>query len=122
MRIFDRIKARFADLRRRNRSHQRARKQAKLVENGEYVDRSTFVYTDFDKDYDVACMIVRDSINKRFPDNYHARSMPDFDPHFNYSSRKSEAIDISSTAIAAALRKGKGISNAIEAGSTSIGL
>ena len=77
---------------------------------------------DFTGDYRTATDMLRDRINKRFPDNFHARVGPKANSMRDFGNERAGAIDISSAAIAAALRNGASAKQAADAGAASVGI
>jgi hypothetical protein len=77
---------------------------------------------DFTADYNAAVQVIKPEIDVRFPDNYQANFKRNRSTVTDYSGDRAEAIDTSSAAIAAALRKGATVRQAAEAGATSIGI
>ena len=67
---------------------------------------------DFDADYAAASRILKDRLNTKFPDNYHARNRADIDVTRNYSAHRKDAVDLISHEIALALRQGASVQDA----------
>lgn len=97
-------------------------KKIQQVEQGVYRDAKTFLNSKFSDDFAISSNLIRVKMNERFPDNYHARLLPGYNPKHDYSTARSEAIDTSSAAIATSLRNGSGVEDAVISGSKSIGL
>ncbi|MFC7661553.1 hypothetical protein [Methylorubrum suomiense] len=95
-------------------------RKAERTERGEYHDNRSYSNGKFNDDYTLSCTILKQSLDESHPDNYHARLRPGYDPKYDYSTARSEAIDTSSAAIALSLRAGSGIEAAIAAGQRSI--
>lgn len=77
---------------------------------------------DFSGDYRTATGMLRDRINKHFPDNFHARVGSNANSMHDFGDERAGAIDMSSSAIAAALRDGATARQAADAGAASIGI
>lgn len=77
---------------------------------------------DFTGDYRTATDMLRDRINKRFPDNFHARVGSHVNSTRDFGNERAGAIDVSSAAIAAALRDGATAKQAADAGAASVGI
>lgn len=77
---------------------------------------------DFTGDYRTATDMLRDRINKRFPDNFHARVGSNSNSMRDFGDERAGAIDTSSAAIAAALRDGATAKQAADAGAASVGI
>ncbi|SFM97939.1 hypothetical protein [Methylobacterium pseudosasicola] len=77
---------------------------------------------DFTGDYRTATDMLRDRINKRFPDNFHARVGSNANSMRDFGDERAGAIDMSSAAIAAALRDGASAKQAADAGAASVGI
>nr|WP_137827769.1 hypothetical protein [Methylobacterium sp. L1A1] len=95
-------------------------KKAECDTRGDYRDARAYSNGKFNDDYNLACTILKQSLDESHPDNFHARLRPGYDPKHNYSTARSEAIDTSSAAIALSLRAGSGIEAAVAAGHSSI--
>jgi hypothetical protein len=77
---------------------------------------------DFSGDYRLAMDMLRDRINRRFPDNFHARVGSNANSMQDFGDERAGAIDMSSSAIAAALRDGATARQAADAGAASVGI
>ncbi|MCJ2099197.1 hypothetical protein [Methylobacterium sp. E-046] len=77
---------------------------------------------DFTGDYRSASDMLRERINKHFPDNFHARVGSNANTTRDFGDERAGAIDISSAAIAAALRNGATVRQAADAGAASVGI
>ncbi|MCJ2115724.1 hypothetical protein MKK65_03800 [Methylobacterium sp. J-001] len=77
---------------------------------------------DFSGDYRTATDMLRDRINRRFPDNFHARVGSNANSMQDFGDERAGAIDMSSSAIAAALRDGATARQAADAGAASVGI
>ncbi|TXM72654.1 hypothetical protein FV226_11560 [Methylobacterium sp. WL12] len=76
----------------------------------------------FETDYHVATQILKTRMNKRYPDNYHARLSAGSNQSYDYGEERAGAVDAASTAIAMSLRKGATVEQAAEAGAKSVGI
>ncbi|MCJ2125088.1 hypothetical protein [Methylobacterium sp. J-077] len=77
---------------------------------------------DFTGDYRMATDMLRERINRRFPDNFYARVGANANTTRDFGDERAGAIDTSSAAIAAALRDGATAKQAADAGATSVGI
>ena len=76
----------------------------------------------FEADYHSATQLLRDRMNKRYPDNYHARLSSGTNAPYDYGEQRAAAVDTASTAIAMALRNGASVQEAANAGAASVGI
>lgn len=77
---------------------------------------------DFTGDYRTATDMLRERINRRFPDNFYARVGTNANTTRDFGDERAGAIDTSSAAIAAALRSGATAKQAADAGAASVGI
>ncbi|MCJ2102233.1 hypothetical protein [Methylobacterium sp. E-046] len=77
---------------------------------------------DFDGDFLSAGAMLRERMNKRYPDKYFVRAETQANNRRDYSDERAGAIDVSSAAIAVALREGATVKQAAEAGAASVGI
>jgi hypothetical protein len=77
---------------------------------------------DFTGDYRTATDMLRERINRRFPDNFYARVGTNANTTRDFGDERASAIDTSSAAIAAALRSGATAKQAADAGAASVGI
>ncbi|MCJ2057094.1 hypothetical protein MKL09_11065 [Methylobacterium sp. J-048] len=84
--------------------------------------RATKTPKDFSGDYRIATDMLRDRINRRFPDNFHARVGSNANSMHDFGDERAGAIDMSSSVIAAALRDGATARQAADAGAASVGI
>ena len=122
MRILHWLSAAITYLRQNALSDANGRDKRRQVERGVFCDASTFGDERFAADYRLSTYLMGNSINKHFPDYHAAKSRVRFDPGYDYCEKKSEAIYVSSAAIALALRSGTNVVQAVISGHKSIGL
>lgn len=77
---------------------------------------------DFTGDYRTATDMLRERINRRFPDNFYARVGSNANTTRDFGDERAGAIDMSSAAISAALRNGATARQAADAGAASVGI
>ena len=76
----------------------------------------------FESDYFAATDLLKERMNKRYPDAYHARLSARDDRPYDYGAKRADAVDTASTAIAMALREGATVKDAAEIGAASVGI
>lgn len=77
---------------------------------------------DFDADYRAALRLLRDRIDRKFPDGHYARLRSGMSTPYDHGEDRAQAVNTMSTAIAMALRDGATVKQAAEAGAVSVGI
>lgn len=90
--------------------------------SADHIDTASDHPRNFDEDYRSATYMLRLRMDKRFPDNYHARLSSGENSTYDHGQDRALAIDVASTAIAVALRNGATVRQAAEAGAASVGI
>jgi len=98
------------------------RKAAADKEGGTYEAGPAYQSAGFEGDYHAATTLLKQRMNKNFPDNFHARLGSQSNSMYDYGEDRAGAVDTASTAIAMALRNGATVSQAAEAGAASVGI
>lgn len=100
----------------------RASLMAKEKEDGAFTSKSADDARNFEDDYRAATRMLKQRIDERFPDSYYARLSSKSNSSYDYGQDRAMAVDIMSTAIAAALRNGASVRQAADAGAASVGI
>ncbi|MCJ2071410.1 hypothetical protein MKK75_21865 [Methylobacterium sp. J-030] len=95
---------------------------AKESETGAYGTQTLNKAGNFDADYRDASLMLKMRMGNRFPDNFHARVGSESKSVRDYGDERAGAIDTASATIAAALRNGATVRQAVEAGAASVGV
>ncbi|AYO84672.1 hypothetical protein [Methylobacterium brachiatum] len=98
------------------------RKAAADREGGTFETGSAYQSAGFEGDYHAATNLLKQRMDKSFPDNFHARLGSQTNSMYDYGEDRAGAVDTASTAIAMALRNGATVSQAAEAGAASVGI
>ncbi len=91
-------------------------------EGGTFETGSAYQSAGFEGDYHAATNLLKQRMDKSFPDNFHARLGSQTNSMYDYGEDRAGAVDTASTAIAMALRNGATVSQAAEAGAASVGI
>ncbi|MDQ0445608.1 hypothetical protein [Methylobacterium aerolatum] len=105
-----------------SKAEQKRDKIIRQKESGVYVDAASEKIRNFDEDYRSATHMLKLRMNKKFPDNYHARLSSGEKSPYDYGEDRALAVDAASIAIAMALRNGASVRQAAEAGAASVGI
>ncbi len=116
------LKAKLSWLLSGTRAEQRSRNEANHAENGTSSDRSPYPGRNFERDYNAASALLKERMNKSYPDNFHARLGSDGNNAYDHGEERAYAVDTVSAAIAMALRNGATIREAADAGAASVGI
>ncbi|UIN38492.1 hypothetical protein [Methylobacterium oryzae] len=100
----------------------RSSAMAKDKESGVYVGETATKARNFEDDYHAATTMLKMRMDRSFPDNFHARLGSGKNSPYDYGEDRAIAVDITSTAIAMALRNGATVRQAAEAGAASVGI
>lgn len=76
----------------------------------------------FESDYAAASKILRDRLDTKFPDNYHASSENRSNRMQDHGANRKDAIDAISKEISLALRQGATVRDAAARGAKAVGL
>ena len=74
----------------------------------------------FDADYRAATKLLKARMDRRFPDNYQARTSLNASNTYDHGEDRATAVDTASAAIAMALREGATVQQAADAAAASI--
>ncbi|MDQ0445457.1 hypothetical protein [Methylobacterium persicinum] len=105
-----------------SKNKQRMDKMIRQKESGDYVGAASEKARNFDEDYRSATYMLKQRMNKKFPDNYHARLSSGDNSPYDHGEDRALAVDAASIAIATALRNGASVRQAAEAGAVSVGI
>ncbi|MGU3665068.1 hypothetical protein ACLBX9_12885 [Methylobacterium sp. A49B] len=104
-------------------AHERRTKlMATEKEAGTYEGPSLSKSRDFDADYKAAVRMLRERLDRKFPDGPYAKLRSGASKHHDPRDDRALAVDTMSTAIAMALRDGATVKQAAEAGAASVGI
>ncbi len=103
-------------------AEQSSRKMADAVENGASPGRGAYPGRGFEQNYNAASALLKERMNKNYPDSYHARLGSQGNNAYDHGEERAYAIDMVSAAIAQALRNGATVREAAEAGAASVGI
>jgi hypothetical protein len=116
--LISRIVQFFVGGRDQRRSRPTAEEKEAGADEGEIASRSR----NFDDDYRAATLLLKARMDKKFPDNYHARLSGGANSTYDHGEDRAAAIDTMSAAIAMALRNGATVKQAADAGAASVGI
>lgn len=85
-------------------------------------DRSIGSGRDFDADYRAALRLLRDRIDRKFPDGHYAKLRSGISTPHDHGENRAQAVNMMSTAVAMALRNGATVQQAADAGAASVGI
>lgn len=120
--MFDSLMAWLRQLGKSRGSGRSMRESAAEKEAGTFEGPNPRRGRSFEADYRLATQILKGRMNKRYPDNYHARLSSSSNQAYDYGEERAGAVDAASTAIAMALRNGATVEQAAEAGAKSVGI
>ncbi|MCJ2099364.1 hypothetical protein [Methylobacterium sp. E-046] len=105
-----------------NAQERRSNLIAAEKEAGTYQASPLMKGSNFDADYNAAIRMLRERLDRRFPDNHYAKHRVGQSPHVDHGEERARAVDTMSTAVAMALRDGATVKQAAEAGAASVGI
>ncbi|XYD10515.1 hypothetical protein R1A27_08605 [Methylobacterium sp. NMS12] len=85
-------------------------------------DRASICGRDFDADYRAALRLLRDRIDRKFPDGHYAKLRSGMSTPHDRGEDRAQAVNTMSTAVAMALRDGATVQQAADIGAASVGI
>ncbi|MDR7040569.1 hypothetical protein J2X36_005352 [Methylobacterium sp. BE186] len=122
MSVFTHLKAKLQWLMSGTHADRKSRKLADDVEEGRSMGQMVYYRRNFEEDYNAASAMLKERMNSRYPNSFHARLGSGGNNAYDHGDVRSGTVDTVSTAIAQALRDGATVQEAAEAGAASIGL
>lgn len=122
MNVFRWLLANISELVFGSRTKQRNDTVIRQKEAGNYIGTTSDKPRNFDEDYRSATYMLKMRMDKKFPDNYHARLSSRENSPYDHGQDRALAVDAVSIAIAMALRNGATVRQAAEAGAASVGI
>ena len=122
MTSFKRLKAKLIHFLSVKNRAQDMRTMAAQKEDGSFNGATTNKSRNFESDYNAATKLLKERMNKNFPDNYYARLKSGENNAYDYGEKRAGAVDTASSAIAMALRNGATVQEAAAAGAASVGI